>query len=399
MKTLILFITFLAVAFSAIASECKIVSADNTKMTGFFNGMLVTEFSADISVKMLKKITKKPVSLFYNHTQGLTLDLLETYQQRVSESYPMMAGRYDLMEDMLSASGPVSQRLMASGDAGIVASIRAFRDAVGKLEREATVHVASMTNADYREHISQLRKMANEDVQAMLVAHSQGNLFVNHAYEALGAADQEKVEVLHVAPASIRLHGKYLLSDLDLVIQPLAAAVSRSPSDALSYFEAKISLASDWAGHGFNEVYLNSGLPFVKQIVESVDGKDAVSASTDKLYGSYRWDGSSRLPGMSGAGWFKVSINGKQGSWSSSNGCEGDMSMESSGSLKWVAHMRTKRGSCPDQLNVGVEAVGKDGQQIAVLPFGVSRWLFDAVKPYLAGLGIKGNNLLVCAKT
>lgn len=369
-------------------ANCSIKSVNKKVSVGFFNGVGTSYPEAHAMRNRLSALSKKDAALFYNHTQGFTLDLLEVYQQRVVEAHPELAGRYDLMADMLAGNGAITLRLLASGNAGIAVSIQAFREAAGELERGAMKRVAAMTNMNYREHRSQLQKMAKNDDRVVLVAHSQGNYFVNHAYEALGVDGQGKVEILHVAPASARLHGKYLLSNIDLVIKPLAAADGRSPSDVLSWMESRVSVAADWSGHGFNEVYLNSSLPFVGQVVAAVDGAEEV-AGADELYGAYRWEGSIDYRGSKGAAWMKSQFNGKRGTWQTSNGCAGDVVLESLEPGKWAANIRTKRGNCPARLDAHVVAVGQDGKRVAVLPFGVSEWMVGAVKPVLAGFGIK----------
>lgn len=381
----------------AAFADCHIAIKKSKVGVCFINGVDKTKYAATATMNALNKLTKYRAELFYNHTQGLTLDLLETYQQRVVEMHPEMAGRYDLMADMLSANGAATQKLLDSGDAGIVASIRAFRAAVVKLEQDAMERVAAMTRMDYKEHNSQLQKKVQEDSRVVLVAHSQGNLFANHAFEILGDDRQKKVEVLHVAPASVRVHGKYLLSDLDLIIKPLATADGRLPSDVLSWVDARVSRSADWSGHGFVEVYLNSALPFVKQIVKAINGEDG--ANNDELYGAYRWDGSIDYHGAKGTAWMKTEFNGKIGAWQTSNGCSGDVVLESLESGKWKAKIRTKYGPCPSNISADVVAQDKDAKEIAVMPFGINEWVIGAVKPALAGFGIKGNNLLMCTNS
>jgi len=56
----------------------------------------------------------------------------------------------------------------------------------------------------------------------VLIAHSQGNLFVNSAYDGLRSSHPNtKGSVVHVAPASPTLRGEHLLADIDLVINGL----------------------------------------------------------------------------------------------------------------------------------------------------------------------------------
>src|SRR5699024_4699583 len=78
------------------------------------------------------------------------------------------------------------------------------------------------TEQDYAAHNLRLDALAAEGQKLMLVAHSQGNLFLNHAYDHIKpTVGRNSVNAVHIAPASPTLRGKHVLADIDLVINAL----------------------------------------------------------------------------------------------------------------------------------------------------------------------------------
>ena len=67
-----------------------------------------------------------------------------------------------------------------------------------------------------------MQDLADEGHDFVLVAHSQGNLFVNVAYDGLRQTRwMTKASVVHVAPASPTLRGSHVLAEIDEVINGL----------------------------------------------------------------------------------------------------------------------------------------------------------------------------------
>jgi len=67
-----------------------------------------------------------------------------------------------------------------------------------------------------------LQGLADEGHDFVLVAHSQGNLFVNVANDGLRQSRPDtKAGVVHVAPASPTLRGPHVLAEIDEVINGL----------------------------------------------------------------------------------------------------------------------------------------------------------------------------------
>ncbi len=88
-----------------------------------------------------------------------------------------------------------------------------------------------------------------------MVAHSQGNLFVNSAFDGLRVNRPEALaQVVHVAPASPTLRGDYVLANIDLVINALRVSGPFSVPDVNIFLPVH---RADFSGHGFEPTYLD----------------------------------------------------------------------------------------------------------------------------------------------
>lgn len=108
------------------------------------------------------------------------------------------------------------------------------------------------------------------------MAHSQGNLFANSAYQyALQKVSEDAVKVVHVAPASPLVYGDYALADLDLVISALRKVGSVPPvTDYIPGYlgrPAGENGKKDALGHGFLEIYLNQQLRISDRTKNSIN--------------------------------------------------------------------------------------------------------------------------------
>ena len=207
---------------------------------GFFNGVWNMPDDAANGMEALAALQGdtfegKPITYdtFYNTTgsaagsSGLQ-DVLEVFIQRAGEidASGELAKHTELFWETLTGQGK---------DLGfwgrITALFPAAADALGSfyslIATKTAAALSSLisnppTDADYRKHESMLEKARVEGQMLLLVAHSQGNLFVNRAANfirpKIGAAS---VRVVHVAPASPTVQGEYVLADIDLVINAL----------------------------------------------------------------------------------------------------------------------------------------------------------------------------------
>ena len=129
--------------------------------------------------------------------------------------------------------------------------------AVGQLA--ALYGIQAPTAADYADQEATLTAAASRGRKLLLVAHSQGNLFVNHAHDfilpVVGAA---RLRIVHVAPASVIVWGDYELSANDVIINGL-----RLVNGFASIVDPNINppyTGDDPTGHGYNEIYLSATL-------------------------------------------------------------------------------------------------------------------------------------------
>jgi hypothetical protein len=112
------------------------------------------------------------------------------------------------------------------------------------------------TAADVASQLQKLRGLADEEASFVLIAHSQGNLFVNSAYDGLQSSHSDtKVGVVHIAPASPTLRGEHVLADVDLVINGLRIqGINTVTSNNISLPTSK----SDLSGHTLIGTYLDA---------------------------------------------------------------------------------------------------------------------------------------------
>ncbi len=119
--------------------------------------------------------------------------------------------------------------------------------------------IQAPTASDYAEQEAELTADAAAGRRLLLVAHSQGNLFVNHAYTyILPMVGAPRVKVVHVAPASVTVNGDYVLSAKDAIINGL-----RLVNGFASIVDPNINppgTSVDITGHGYSEIYLSSAL-------------------------------------------------------------------------------------------------------------------------------------------
>lgn len=240
---------------------------------GFFNGVWNTQTQAAESLKVLKKIrgtsfNGEPIQYeeFYNHTGSTAdssplLDIAETFEQRAAEidASGELGKRWELFWEGLTGERTLLDKIF-----GIVPDIGSL---VAQLYTDMTTRVIGSfadllsnppTNTDYAAHNSRLDALASQGQKLVLVAHSQGNLFVNHAYDHIAPIiGANSVGVAHIAPASTTLRGDgdWLLTSIDLVINGLRIqGLSSVPENNLSMLPS----FSDVTGHTLVGTYLDA---------------------------------------------------------------------------------------------------------------------------------------------
>lgn len=211
---------------------------------GFFNGVWNTRQQARDGLIALQELIGPTYGNavidyqnFYNQTgcgnPGTTClqDIAETFAQRGSELNGVLGKRWEHFWEVLSGryteptswTGDLLGRL--SGGVSDLARLldSAFEAALGEIVTLTARMLSSPpTGTDVEAHISKLQALADDGSDFVLVAHSQGNLFVNAAYDGLRLSRPDaNAKVVHVAPASPTLRGEHVLADIDLVINGL----------------------------------------------------------------------------------------------------------------------------------------------------------------------------------
>lgn len=265
-------------------------------LVGFFNGVANTRDQAndglvalELNTNTIKGKQNIKYELFHNQTGtgkpgdlklGSTLhDLAEVFDQRSRELNGVLANRWETFWDITGASHAST----TSGIGGLLSllGIKAidlallvdsiFNDMLGQFVASfAKILANPPTAADLAAHNAKLLKYAEEGYPVVLIAHSQGNLFVNRAFDTLRAAKPgAPAQVVHIAPASPTLRGDYVLAGVDFVINGLRLL---GPSSVpLANISIPIS-KSDVSGHKLVETYLDStraALARVKNMLKS----------------------------------------------------------------------------------------------------------------------------------
>lgn len=261
---------------------------------GFFNGVWNTEEQAQDGLAALKTLTGPtyqdiPIRYenFYNQTGTGTSstslqDIAETFIQRSTELDGVLNNRFEHYWDLLAGRHGNPGSLTGSfitglgnGAAALAGLIDAtFSAMLGQIVAGwARMLTDPPTEADIGAQLANQRALADDDADFVLVAHSQGNLFVNAAYDGMRSSHPEvHAAVVHVAPASPTLRGKYGLSDLDLVINGLRVQgiSSVQPSNwSIPFGKADVS------GHTLVGTYLDGareGRVKVRALIDSALG-------------------------------------------------------------------------------------------------------------------------------
>ncbi len=250
----------------------------------FFNGVWNDYPEALIGLRHLRLLVGdvylgEPLryELMYNHTGSLAgatglQDLAETFMQRASEIDPSgnFGGRMEYLWEVLAGGErPFWDRLLESFPAAIDVINGLFAD----LRAESVGIFSSFlsnppTDADYSAHRTRLDELALQGQKLLLVAHSQGNLFVDKAYGYISQQiGSESVAVVHIAPATEELYGEYVLADIDLVINPLRLILGSTPEPNL-----ELGLSSrDPFGHELVGTYLDPNREGRRRVGESVE--------------------------------------------------------------------------------------------------------------------------------
>lgn len=282
---------FIVISFVFLLTvSANAVTCSKSYTIGFFNGVWNTSSQATDGAKELKELVgetynNEPIkyTTFYNHT-GASIDatplqdLAETFIQRSAEidASGELGRRFEYFWEFIGSSEPT----FIDKIKGIFSNAIALFDSLYTAINTKLVAIISYftsnppTETDYATHNAKLDTLAADGQKLMLVGHSQGNLFMNHAYDhILPVVTKDRVATAHIAPASPTLRGDWVLANIDLVINALRIqGVNSAPDNNLDINASRV----DVSGHTLIGTYLDptrDGRAKVKMMIEMAMGK------------------------------------------------------------------------------------------------------------------------------
>jgi hypothetical protein len=248
---------------------------------GFFNGVWNTELEAMDGMNGLQDSIRQETDnyddtynhedvgyqLFYNHTgstvgAGKWQDVAEVFVQRANSLDPsgaLAAGGFESVWEFLNTGGGGITGIMAGQSPALKALLNQFvSDFITAASSAVGYYTANPPTAiDYAAQDNALTTLAAAGRRLLLVAHSQGNLFVDPAYDFIQpVVGSTRVKAVQIAPASPTLRGQYILSDNDLVINALR--LQGGPS-TVQPNNIDIDMSDvDWSGHTLVATYLDA---------------------------------------------------------------------------------------------------------------------------------------------
>ena len=252
----------------------------------FFNGVLTTEAQAISVREELRRIhgDKLPngedirYETMYNKSNGLE-DFVETFDQRMKEQNGILAERFELFFESINGGGSWWTSIVGS-----IAAASQLLDALSDSARSTAIRNLTTllanppTAINYQEHRSRIDNYVVEGKKLLFVAHSQGNLFVNPAYNyAVAKMPSSAIKVVHIAPASGITNGPYFLADLDLVINGLRllGGTVKDITDPIPGYLLRPAGSNglrDIKGHGILEIYINQSMQIATKVKTVIDG-------------------------------------------------------------------------------------------------------------------------------
>jgi formylglycine-generating enzyme required for sulfatase activity len=253
-------------------------------VVGFFNGINTTIDGAGLGLVAVRALMQEknivtagapdtkndePVhyDLFYNNTYGFWKDIAEVYTQKSHEidSSGKLENEMTLLWEFIDeVEATRSEYTLLSKFVSPLADLsRQIADSCSKLLANVMkdkMEYPENLAADYKKHNAKMDEYATQHMKFLLIAHSQGNLFVNQAYDyILPQMSSSSVKVIHVAPATATVRGAYVLFNFDIVISTLRNMIADVTAPNVKfedYYPGQVRVANDPLGHGFTEEYL-----------------------------------------------------------------------------------------------------------------------------------------------
>lgn len=288
---------FLTLSLSSVVKANSPCVQSN--VLGYFNGVDTTESQAQMALTALHHIhgptaaDGKPVKyrLLYNSTNGLS-DFAEVFDQRLQEQNGLLQDRFELFFSALNGDGEWWTNIIDA----LPEVLPLLDDFVETIAAERTSKMTDLlasppTLEDYEQHKEQIEQWMVSGNRILFVGHSQGNLFLNQAYDfAKSDIGEDSVKAVHIAPASPILNGEHTLANLDIVIDALRLTGGFVPAvtnsiPAYTNRPPGLNGKRDLLGHGILEIYLNPSLSISSRIETHID--DAINSLRKSKYFSY----------------------------------------------------------------------------------------------------------------
>ena len=245
---------------------------------GYINGLSTDPIGAQDGLDALSALysaqyNNQPVSytLFYTPTDGLTQDVVNAFAQRVQSS-PGLTNRWELIWDTLDGGGGAISDLAISENpslTGLVSDLKTtFLNGVSSNMKNLTSNKEFQPAVD--QFASVLTTSYTQQKKMLVFAHSQGNVYLNAAYDAVKPklkTDSLRTVQVATPTATVRdPQGRYVTSTTDLVIQAVALALDNvEPANTDGPILAVLSSDSGY-GHKFVEVYMNPNYKLLSSI-------------------------------------------------------------------------------------------------------------------------------------
>ena len=271
------------VPFSPLPSAAQTAGGAPGYVIAYVNGLSTDPVGAQDGVDALSAVygaqyNNQPVSytLFYAPTDGLMQDVVNAFAQRVKSS-PGLTDRWELIWDTLDGGGGAISDLA-------IAENPSLNSLVGDLKATflngLSSNVKSLnSNNEFQPAVDQftsaLTTYYTQQKKTLVVAHSQGNVYLNTAYDAV--KPQQKTDSLRTVEvatptATVRdPQGRYVTSTTDLVIQTVALTLGNvEPANTDGPILAALSSDTGY-GHKFVDIYMNPNYKLMPAIRARAD--------------------------------------------------------------------------------------------------------------------------------
>jgi hypothetical protein len=269
---------------SPLSSAAQNPSGGPGYVIGYINGLSTDPIGAQDGVDALSAIygtqyNNQPVSytLFYAPTDGLMQDVVNAFAQRVASS-PGLTDRWELIWDTLDGGGgAISDLAIAENPSlnSLVSDLKTtFLNGVSSNVKNLNSNKEFQPAVD--QFASALTTYYTQQKKTLVVAHSQGNVYLNAAYDAVKPqlkTDSLRTVEVATPTATVRdPQGRYVTSTTDLVIQALALTLGNvEPANTDGPILAALSSDTGY-GHKFVDIYMNPNyklLPAIKALADS----------------------------------------------------------------------------------------------------------------------------------